>query len=151
MITGNSVSSDTVEIAAPVALVWQILIDFDNYEKWNRFCPQVYNDALEIGAAVDMRVDLGAGLTQQVEYITRIEPCRVIAWGMENKPGDPIHAVRTQTLTALGPDRCSYVSVDEFSGEGVAGMMEFMAGPVETGFNLCAYGLKAYAEALHTA
>ena len=149
MITEDYVESDTVEIEAPVELVWEILLDFTNYEKWNEFCPRVHNDALEPGAAVDMMVDLGNGLTRQLEYITLVEPGKTIAWGMENKPGDPIHAVRTQSLTSLGPERCSYVTFDQFSGVAVPDMMKIMAKPVEDGFNKCAYGLKAYAESLH--
>ena len=148
MITGKLISSDTVEINAPAELVWQILIDFDNYGKWNAFCPEISNEALEPGAAVDMRVDLGNGLQHQVEYITRVEPNKTIAWGMENKPGDPIQAVRTQTLTARGTDACSYISIDEFSGESASVMIDLMGKAVETGFNCCAYGLKEYAEAL---
>jgi len=147
MISNTTVKSDTVEIEAPVELVWAALIDFKNYGKWNTFCPQVRNEALEIGAAVEMMVDLGHGPQQQVEYITLIDPNRAIAWGMENKPGDPIHAVRTQYLTPLDPGRCSYISVDEFSGEAAASMLELMGKAVETGFNRCAYDLKKYAEA----
>lgn len=150
MISENMVSSDEVKINAPAELVWKILLDFENYHKWNKFCPQIKNEALELGAAVEMMVDLGDGLGEQIEYICKIETNRVIAWGMENKPGDPIHAVRTQTLTPLSADSCSYVSIDEFSGEAAAAMMELMAKPVETGFNICAYGLKEYAEAFTT-
>ena len=84
-----------------------------------------------------------------MEYITLIEPGRAIAWGMENKPGDPIHAVRTQYLTPLGPLRCSYISVDEFSGEAAAAMLELMGKAVENGFNRCAYDLKKVTEARH--
>lgn len=150
MITENTVSSDKVEILAPATLVWSILLDFDNYHLWNTFCPQVKNRAVEIGEAVDMMVDLGNGLQQQVEYISLIEPGKRIAWGMENKPADPIHAMRYQTITPIDENRCTYVTVDEFSGEALVSMMELMAIPVETGFNKCAYGLKAFAEARYS-
>ena len=149
MIANNTVKSDTVEIDAPIELVWAVLVDFNNYDKWNTFCPQLRNAALEVGAAVEMMVDLGHGPQQQVEYITLIEPGRAIAWGMENKPGDPIHAVRTQYLTPLGPLRCSYISIDEFSGEAAAAMLELMGKAVENGFNRCAYDLKKVTEARH--
>ena len=52
MITENAVISDTVTINAPVALVWQILVDFERYHLWNKFCPQIINKALAIGEAV---------------------------------------------------------------------------------------------------
>jgi hypothetical protein len=150
MITENTVSSDVVVISAPVELVWDVLVDFDNYGSWNKFCP-VCDAQLTLGTPVKMQVDLGFGLQEQTETLCRIDPCEAIAWRMENKPGDAIHAIRTQYLNKLAPSSCSYVSVDEFSGEAAPGMMELMAKPVEDGFNLCAYGLKDYCEALFAA
>ena len=146
MITENTVSSDEVTIEAPVELVWKILLDFDNYGQWNGFCPSASNDSLELGSAIEMMVDLGNGPARQVEYICRIEPNECIAWSMENKPEDPIHAVRSQHLKRLDNNRCTYISIDEFSGPQMASMMEHFAAAVETGFNRCAYDLKVQAE-----
>ena len=146
MITDNTVSSDEVTINAPVEVVWQILTDFKNYGQWNGFCPSAKVEALELGNAVDMKVDLGGGPTQQVEYLCRIEPNECIAWRMENKPDDPVHAVRSQYLKRLSDDSCTYLSIDEFSGPGTQPMMEAFASNVEDGFNRCAYDLKAHAE-----
>lgn len=148
MITETEVYSDKVTIDAPVELVWEILLDFDRYGEWNGFCPQVKNDKLELGAAVDMMVDLGGGPSQQVEYISRLEPGKCIAWAMENKPEDPVHAERIQYLEPLDSESCTYQTVDKFSGPMVATMMEQFAGAVEEGFNRCAYDLKARAEQL---
>ncbi len=149
MITENAVYSDEVTIEAPVELVWKILIDFPNYGEWNGFCPVAKNEALELGGAVDMMVELGDGPSRQVEYLCRIEPNECIAWAMDNKPEDPVHAVRSQHLKRLDENRCTYESVDEFSGPQMATMMEHFATAVETGFNRCAYDLKKYAERLY--
>jgi len=146
MITENAVYSDEVTIEAPVELVWDILLDFANYSEWNTFCPSVKNESLELGSAVDMMVDLGSGPSQQVEYISRVEPNECIAWAMENKPEDPVHAVRSQHLKRLDDNSCTYVSVDEFAGPQMAAMMEHFSCAVEAGFNRCAYDLKAHAE-----
>jgi uncharacterized protein YndB with AHSA1/START domain len=151
MITENAVYSDEVTIEAPVELVWEILLNFDNYGQWNDFCPSAKNESLVLGSAVDMMVDLGAGLSRQVEYICRVEPNKCIAWGMENKPEDPIHAVRSQHLKRLDDNRCTYVSVDEFAGPQMTAMMEHFAPAVEAGFNRCAYDLKAHAEGVFKA
>lgn len=145
MLTENIIASEAIEIDAPVELVWNILVNFDNYGAWNSFCPQVTAE-LKLGSPIKMQIDLGFGPQEQVEYICLIEPNKAIAWGMENKEGDPIHAVRTQTLTRLGDSRCSYLSSDEFSGPGVPDMMTFVGKAVEDGFNACARDLKAYAE-----
>jgi hypothetical protein len=84
-----------------------------------------------------------------VEYVTKVEPCHTIVWSMENKPGDPVHADRTQRIIPIDEKSCRYESIDEFSGELVPQMMELMAEAVERGFNACAAGLKARAEALY--
>lgn len=147
MIKDNSVQSDEVIINAPIKLVWDILLDFENYEAWNGFCPTAINHSLELGSPIDMMVDLGQGLSQQVEYISKVEPERCIAWSMENKPEDPIHAVRSQHLKPIDDNTCTYISIDEFSGPQAASMMPHFAPAVEAGFNRCAYDLKAHAEA----
>ena len=141
------VSSDEVVIEAPAALVWEIITDFEKYGEWNQFCPSIEGE-LEIGSPVKMQVDLGNGLQEQVEYITCIEAPGKITWSMENKPGDPIHADRSQVVTALDDGRCSYVTYDDFSGDFAAEMVKQMGEQVRSGFNLCARNLKQRAEAL---
>lgn len=143
------VSSETVEIAAPAEFVWQVIVDFADYPKWNEFCPSIEAN-LEIGSPVKMQVNLGNGLQEQVEFITCIEAPNKITWSMENKPGDPIHADRSQVLTPLAKDRCTYVTYDEFSGEFAAAMVEQMGEQVRSGFDLCAQNLKARAELLYS-
>lgn len=141
------VSSDVLTINAPAELVWQVIVDFEHYPLWNEFCPSI-EAALELGSPVKMQVDLGSGLQEQVEYITRIEAPAKITWSMENKPGDPVHADRSQVVTALDANSCSYVTYDDFSGEFAATMVEQLGEQVRAGFNLCARNLKDRAEAL---
>lgn len=150
MITQNSVSSETITINAPVELVWQVIVDFENYGEWNEFCPSIKGE-LKMGEPLEMQVDLGSGLQAQVESITCIEPGRKIVWSMENKPEDPIHADRAQILTPVDAHSCTYISVDEFGGEMCGPMIDAMGKAVEDGFNLCARNLKARAEVLYQA
>jgi uncharacterized protein YndB with AHSA1/START domain len=148
VIDKDSVSSERITIQAPAELVWSVITDFEHYHLWNAFCPQVSGE-LELGAPLSMRVDLGNGLQDQVECITHIEAPTKIVWSMENKPGDPIHADRSQIIEVIDDRRCTYITIDEFSGEMVPQMMEAMAEVVERGFAKCAEGLKARAEALY--
>ncbi len=148
MINESSVESDHITIHAPASVVWDVIVDFENYPRWNQFCPEVRGE-LKLGAPLAMKVDLGNGLQDQVEYITTIEAPHRIVWSMENKPGDPVHADRSQVVTPIDEHSCSYWSIDEFSGEHVPAMMEALAEAVERGFNLCAGNLKARAEALY--
>ena len=148
MIDESSVSSSKVTIEAPAQFVWDILVDFERYGEWNEFCPEA-KAVLELGAPVEMKVNLGNGLQAQTEYITEIDAPHKIVWSMRNEPGDPIHADRTQRIEPIDDERCTYFSIDEFSGEALAPMMKAMAEPVERGFERCAQGLKKHAERLY--
>jgi hypothetical protein len=145
MITDSLVSSDAITIHAPAAFIWDILVDFENYHLWNRFCPEI-RASLELNSPVEMMVDLGQGPQPQTEFMCIIEPPNKIAWRMENRPDDPVHATRIQTLAPLDEASCQYLSVDEFSGPACKDMLEAFGQAIETGFNLCATNLKAYAE-----
>lgn len=145
MITTSSVACEETVINAPVEWVWNILIDFENYHLWNPFCPEI-KAQLVLGSPVEMMTDLGSGLQKQVEYISRIEAPNIIDWSMENKPGDPVHACRSQRLTRIDDSSCSYFTIDDFSGEFMPAMLEAFAGHIELGFNRCAQGLKQFAE-----
>jgi hypothetical protein len=148
MITANSVSSEEIIINAPAEIVWDVILDFENYGLWNTFCPSMKGEAV-IGSPLEMQVDLGNGLQPQVEYVTKIEPFHTIVWSMENKPGDPIHADRVQRIVAIDDTSCRYWSNDEFSGEFSAPMIEQLGEQVEKGFNDCATGLKVRAEEIY--
>ena len=150
MITENSVSSDEIIINAPAQVVWDVILDFENYGLWNTFCPSMKGEAV-LGSPLEMQVDLGNGLQTQVEYVTKIEPIHTIVWSMENKPGDPIHADREQRIEPVDEHSCRYWSSDVFSGEFTGPMIGQLGAQVEKGFNDCAAGLKARAEALYQA
>lgn len=150
MITANSVSSEEIVINAPAQVVWDVILDFDNYGLWNTFCPGMKGKPV-VGSPLQMMVDMGNGPQLQVEYVTKVEPIHTIVWSMENKPGDPIHADRMQRVTPIDDRSCRYWSVDEFSGEFAGPMIEQMGKLVEKGFNDCALGLKKRAEELFKA
>ena len=123
MITANSVSSEEIVINAPAQVVWDVILDFDNYGLWNTFCPGMKGKPV-VGSPLQMMVDMGNGPQLQVEYVTKVEPIHTIVWSMENKPGDPIHADRMQRVTPIDDRSCRYWSVDEFSGEFAGPMIE---------------------------
>ncbi|MFT5695008.1 MAG: hypothetical protein ACI9QQ_000983 [Myxococcota bacterium] len=145
MIDESSVSCEKTLIDAPAETVWAVLVDFEAYGAWNEFCPQMKGE-LTMGAPLEMQVNLGHGLQEQVEYITCIEAPHKIVWSMRNLPDDPIHANRTQLIESIDATHCSYWSIDAFEGKAVAAMMKAMAEEVERGFALCAEGLKREAE-----
>ena len=145
MIDEASVSCERISIDAPAEMVWSVIVDFDRYGEWNEFCPQIEGEP-KLGAALTMKVDLGRGLQEQVEYITSIDAPRKIVWSMQNRAGDPIHANRSQLIESVDESHCTYWSIDEFQGDAVTAMMKALAKSIEHGFELCARGLKREAE-----
>lgn len=141
------VSSDTVEIDAPVELAWQILTDVERYGEWNPFTPSVATD-FRIGSRVDLYVTMGPFRLKQVERIEAVEPPHLIAWSTTMGHRFLISALREQRLEAVGTGRCRYRTTDDFAGLLIPLVMLLFGGFVRRGFNGVARGLKAHAEAI---
>jgi len=145
------VASEPVEIEAPAALVWEILVDLPRYGEWNPFCVRA-ESTLEMGAPVKMSlVDYAnpGRLVPNVEHICAFEPGRMISWELKYDPAWPYPARRDQIITPLGDQRCRYVSTDAFTGENGIHVMRFAGAWVERAFNDSARALKHRAETLH--
>jgi len=145
--------SEMIDIAAPAAVVWQVLTDLDKYGEWNPFCVHC-TSTLEMGAAVNMSlvdyVNPGR-LMPNVEYVCAFEPGKRLSWEMPWTEQWPYPARRDQIIESLGPASCRYHSTEAFLGENGIHVMRF-AGPwVERAFNDTARALKRRAEALHRA
>ncbi|WP_419861995.1 SRPBCC domain-containing protein [Candidatus Palauibacter sp.] len=139
------VSSEPVEIDAPVERAWEILTDFERYGEWNPFTPSVATD-FEIGAPVELYVRMGPWRLKQVERIEAVEPPQLIAWSTTMGHRFLISALREQRLEPVGDGRCRYRTTDDFSGLLIPLVMLFFGGFVRRGFNDVARGLKARAE-----
>ena len=139
------VSSEAVEIDAPIERAWEILADFERYGEWNPFTPSVATD-FEIGSPVELYVRMGPWRLKQVERIEAVEPPRLIAWSTTMGHRFLISALREQRLEAVGNGRCRYRTTDDFSGLLIPLVMLFFGGFVRRGFNDVARGLKTRAE-----
>ena len=139
------VSSEPVEIEAPIERAWDILTDFERYGEWNPFTPSVATD-FEIGSRVDLYVRMGPWRLKQVERIEVVEPPHVIAWGTTMGHRFLISALREQRLEAIGEGRCRYRTSDDFAGLLIPLVMLLFGGFVRRGLNDVARGLKARAE-----
>jgi hypothetical protein len=146
----RSVGAATV-IDAPVARVWEVLVDVSRYPEWNPFTVRVQTD-FELGSPVDMQVDLfGRGRTMhQVEYVTSFVEGQRLSWGVNVGPGWFITADRWQELTDLGDGRTRYETVDEFTGIGVGFMLLIMRRHMTRGFADVAAALKRRCESQTT-
>ncbi|QYU67844.1 SRPBCC domain-containing protein [Leptolyngbya sp. 15MV] len=143
--------SDTVEIAAPASVVWQVLTDLPRYAEWNPFCVRAVS-TLAMGAAVEMTLvnyAVPGTLVPNLEYVCAFEPARQLSWEMPHTPEWPYPARRDQVIEATGPGTCRYFSTDAFLGANGIHVFRF-AGPwIKRAFDDSARALKARAEALH--
>lgn len=139
------ISSDSVEIDAPVEQVWDILADAERYGEWNPFTTRIDTD-FEIGSPIDLYVTLGPLKLRQPERIEAVDRPHLLAWS--TKIGHPflLSARREQRLEALGETRCSYLTTDAFTGLLTPLVMLLFGRLIRRGFNDMAVSLKGYAE-----
>jgi hypothetical protein len=143
--------SETIEIAAPARVVWQILTDLPHYNEWNPFCVRAQS-TLEMGAPVHMMlVNYAAhgSLVPNCENICAFDPEAMLSWELPHSEAWPYPARRDQVITPTGPAACRYVSTDAFLGRNGIHVFRF-AGPwIKRAFDDSARALKARAEAFH--
>lgn len=146
------VSSVEVEIAAPAAFVWDVLIDYPSYPQWNPYTVQVAT-TLALGDPIDLTLpspDGSDGTFVNREYIRIVDPPRHLRYDTGTQmPG--IFAVRDQWITVRGPGSCAYQTTDAISGKYADTVMETTGAWVQAGFDAVAHALKARSEELWAA
>ena len=139
------ISSDTVEIEAPIQRVWDILVDVERYGEWNPFTPRVKTD-FEIGSPVDLYVTLGPVKLKQLERIEAVSRPHLLAWSKKTGVRVLLSALREQRLERLDEKRCSYLTTDAFTGLLAPLVMLLFGRLVRRGLNDVAWALKRHAE-----
>lgn len=130
-----------VDIDAPPDVVWEVLVDFGSYPRWNPFTREV-RATLEVGSPVAMKVDMGPlGMVAQTETLVVLEPPHRIAWALDDLPRLLLWARRTQTLEALDGGRTRYRTEDLIGGA-LQGVVAWRYGAsLERGFRAMAAAL----------
>jgi uncharacterized protein YndB with AHSA1/START domain len=155
--TTHTVTSVTVEIAAPASFVWDVLVDYPRYPEWNPYTIAV-ETTLEIGDRIDLTLpnpdgpnpDGTGGTMLNREFIRVVDPPHHLRYDTgEEYPG--LLGMRDQYVTELGPDRCRYHTTDTLSGELADLVMETNGAWIKAGFDAVAHALRARAELLHAA
>lgn len=145
------VRSATVEIAAPSAVVWDVLTDLDRYPEWNPFCLSAAS-TLEIGAPVEMVLTdyTGAGGTfPNTEYVCAFVPERLLSWELRATPESPYAARRDQVIEPATDRSCRYYSTDAFLGEFAHDIMADTGDWVRRAFDDTAAALKHRSESVY--
>ncbi|MGI5501359.1 SRPBCC family protein [Lentzea sp. CA-135723] len=143
------IESVVVEIPAPAAFVWSVLLDYPNYPRWNPYTLAVAT-TLEIGTPIDLtlpRPDGGPGTFVSREYLRVVEPPTLLRYDTGHTfPG--LLGVRDQVITPLGSDRCSYRTFETFTGEHADAIFAAQGAYVKNGFDSVAHALRDRVEAL---
>ena len=136
-----------IEIDAPRARVWEILVDIARYPEWNPFTPRI-EASLKIGEPVILHVAMkpGRGTMRQPEVMSSYVEGEELGWGTTMVHRSVLRANRTQKLTSIDDRRTRYVSVDRFEGAMVPLVMALYRRHVQRGFDETARALKKRAE-----
>ena len=138
--------SASIEIDAPAADVWAVLIDFEGYARWNPFTPRV-ETVLGVGEPARLHVDMpGFGRLVRTEWINLVEPERTLCWGMHLGAPALLCANRWQQLSPLPSGGTRYSTVDRLSGLLTPVVMRCFGRAMRRGFLAVAEGLKTFCE-----
>jgi len=149
--------SASIEIDAPIELVWEVMLDTASYAEWNPFVERAETASPPaVGNPIVLHVRWANGrTTRSPERISAIEPpvtaegvtTACLSYVFEGWPAKLglVRGVRHQRLTQRPGGPTAYDTVEEFSGPLVP-----FAGPgrVADGFRRHAEGLRRRAESL---
>ncbi|WP_310963784.1 SRPBCC domain-containing protein [Nocardioides terrisoli] len=149
----------SVEINAPIDLVWSVMLDTDRYAEWNPFVVRAdTRTPPRVGQPIRLHVRWANGRgTVSPERISAVEPptdasataarIAALAYVYEGLPARLrlVRGTRWQRLTQHADGPTTYHTVEEFSGPLVR-----LAGPgrVAEGFRRHAEALKVRAESM---
>ena len=141
--------SETLEVAAPAATVWNVITDLARYPEWNPFVVAC-RSTLEPGAPIDMRVRVLPFVAQpQRETIFTHVPGRRLSYGVAPMRLGALASERSHAVEPLAADRARYVSDFRLDGW-LAPVVDALLGRrLAAGFAAMTAAIKARAEALH--
>ena len=126
-------------------IIWQTLVNLQEYSKWNPFTP-IVKTSWKIGDKVLLTVQMKKGKKplQQTEYLTKLNPPKELAWGMNWE--FLLKAERIQRVTEETGGQSKYFTEDVISGF-LCPLVHWLYGRhIQAGFNELALGLKNYLE-----
>jgi hypothetical protein len=139
----------TLEVEAPAATVWSVIVDLDRYPEWNPFVVAC-RSTLAPGSPITMQVRVLPFVAQpQRETIFEHVPGRRLRYGVGPLPLGALASNRSHDVEAITADRTRYVSSFELRGW-LAPVVETLLGTrLAAGFAAMSKALKARAELLH--
>ncbi|KAJ7736762.1 hypothetical protein DFH07DRAFT_97897 [Mycena maculata] len=154
--------STSVVIDAPRDKVWDILVDFAAYAKWNPYIREstlldkskkspVHSREITKGDHVALKVHMPPAMDDSVklramtELVLHVEPHRQLGWG-SHLPGWFFGAEHWNVLSEVGEGRTKFEIIAVFSGAGPYVMLLSMREPFTDAIKAMAQGLKTRCE-----
>ena len=142
-MSAHLVESVSVEIDAPAAFVWDVLLDYPNYPQWNPYTLAVAT-TLAVGSPIDLtlpRPDGSEGTFVSREYIRVVDPPRLLRYDTgDTFPG--LLGTRDQLITPVSANRCSYRTFETFTGKYADAVFAAQGAYVKNGFDSVAHALR---------
>ena len=136
----------TVTIQSSPQVVWDHLVDFERYEFWNPFIPQV-TGRVEVGTPVDLYVALLRRRPfVQREWINLVQPGQTICWGTIMVHPIILTTNRWQMVRSPQSGVTQYINRLELSGALAPLVMFYYGDRLDRCFRLAASGLKTRCE-----
>lgn len=140
---------ESLEIAAPNSVVWNVITDLGRYSEWNPFVVEAAS-SLVIGHPIDMKVQLlGSFAQRQRETIFENVEGERLSYGLREVPLGAIRSQRCHQLRPLDGNRTEYSSCFELAGWLSPLTTFLLASQLERGFSSMTRALKNRAESLH--
>jgi hypothetical protein len=143
------VLTQTLEVAAPAATVWSVIVDLERYPAWNPFVVAC-RSTLATGSPIAMRVRVLPFVAQpQRETVFEHVPGRLLRYGIPPLPLGAIASSRSHEVEAIAVERARYVSRFELGGWLAPVVNALLGRRLAAGFAAMSAALKARAESLH--
>lgn len=136
-----------VQIAAPAAVVWEVLTDLPRYAEWNPFCLEC-SSTLKPGDPIRMKVNLTGKPQEVVEVMAEHQPGARFAYHMKPMPLGALSSLRSHDLQARGPELCAYRSYFELRGWLLPVVRGLLGHKLEAGFAAMTDAVRQRAEQL---
>ena len=143
---GRIIESSCI-IDAPSKIVWEILVDFDQYSEWNPFTPKIELEK-KIGSSVILHVNMNLNqkkLIRQKETLLEWNEGQNVNWGITNSM--LIQTVRIQSLTSIDENKTKYYTSDSFKGILSHPVLMIYGKRIQKGFDAVGQALKKRSEA----
>jgi hypothetical protein len=142
----TTIRAEPITINASLERVWHVLIDIENYPRWNPFTTRV-ETTFVIGEPAILYVTMNERHQRvQHEVITVFEPQHALAWGVIVGAPFILKSNRWQIVESIADQHTHYQTYETFDGLLVPLIMALYRRDIQRGFDAVGAALKQCVE-----